>query len=178
MDFCRRYHKCYSYQEEKAKRKEQSKKDRNVRTVLTRKDKVEFFRKRALIAFHPPKDGNCQFRALCFFLRSIGIERSPGNARKRDCKILRRKSKRLTGFPLELFAGQGWADYLTEMNKDSPYGDHITLRAASDIFSVQITVHSSLGVEANTIISPFTGVGVANFYLGHFAEGKGSIMCA
>jgi len=73
---------------------------------------------------------------------------------------------------LELFAGQGWADYLTEMNKDSTYEDHITLRAASDIFSVQITVHSSLGVEATTIISPFTGVGVANFNLGHFAEGQ------
>ena len=58
------------------------------------------------------------------------------------------------------------------MNKDSTYGDHIALRAASDIFSVQITVHSSLGVEANTIISPFTGVGVANFYLGHFAQGQ------
>ena len=27
-------------------------------------------------------------------------------------------------------------------------------------------------MEANTIISPFTGVGVANFNLGHFAEGQ------
>ena len=58
------------------------------------------------------------------------------------------------------------------MNKDGTYGDLITLRAASDIFSVQRTVQSFLGVEANTIISPFTGVGVANFNLGHFGKGQ------
>ena len=74
---------------------------------------------------------------------------------------------------MELFAGQGWAEYLAEMNKDGTYGDHITLQAASNIFSAQITVHSSLGVEATTMISPFTEVGVTNFNLGHFAEGQG-----
>ena len=64
------------------------------------------------------------------------------------------------------------------MNKDGTHGDHITLQAASNIFNVQITVHSSLGVEATTMISPFTEVGVTNFNLGHFAEGQGEIMCA
>ncbi len=59
------------------------------------------------------------------------------------------------------------------MIKEGTYGDHLTLQAASNIFNVQITVHSSLGVEANTMISPFTGAGVANFNLGHFAEGQG-----
>ena len=59
------------------------------------------------------------------------------------------------------------------MNKDGTYGDHITLQATSNIFNVQITVHSSLGVEANTMIAPFTEVAVANFNLGHFAEGQG-----
>ena len=42
------------------------------------------------------------------------------------------------------------------MNEDGTYADHITLQAASSIFSVQITVHSSLGVEENTMIFPFT----------------------
>ena len=79
----------------------------------------------------------------------------------------------LESFPLELFAGQRWSDYLAEMIKDGTYGDHITLQAAANIFNVQFTVHSSLGVEANTVISPFTGHnGVANFNLGHFAEGQ------
>ena len=74
---------------------------------------------------------------------------------------------------MELFVGQGWADYLAEMIKEGTYGDHLTLQAASNIFNAQITVHSSLGLEANTIISPFTGAGVANFNLEHFAEGQG-----
>ena len=59
------------------------------------------------------------------------------------------------------------------MNKDGTYGDLITLQATSNIFNVQITVHSSLGVEATTMISPFTEVVVTNFNLGHFAEGQG-----
>ena len=44
---------------------------------------------------------------------------------------------------------------------------------SSNIFNIQITVHSSLRVEANTIISPFTVVGV-DLNLGHFAEGQGN----
>ena len=79
---------------------------------------------------------------------------------------------------MELFVGQGWADYLAEMSKDGTYGGHISLQAASNIFSLQVTVHSSLGVEANTVISPFTEVGVSNFNLGHFEKGQGEhYMC-
>ena len=55
---------------------------------------------------------------------------------------------------------------LAEMNKEGTYGDHITLQAASNIFNVQITVHSSLGVVANTVIQDT------------LQKGKGSIMCA
>ena len=166
-------------QEEKAKRKEQEQKRqkrlhrKKFRIVLTRKDTLELFGERALIAFDPPKDGNCQFSALCFFLRSIGIERSPETLRREIVKYLRENPNDSEGFPLELFAGQGWADYLAEMNKEGTYGDHITLQAASNIFNVQITVHSSLSVVTNTVIQPFTGAGVAHFNLGHFAEGQG-----
>ena len=168
-----------SSQEEKAKRKEQEQKRKKrlhrkkFHIVLTREDRLEFFRESTPIAFDPPKDGNCQFSALCFFLRRIGIERSPETLRKEIVRYLREHPNDLEGFPLELFASQGWAEYLAEMNKDGTYGDQITLQAASNIFNVQITVHSSLGVEATTMISPFTQVGVTNFNLGHFAEGQG-----
>ena len=77
------------------------------------------------------------------------------------------------GFPLELYAGQAWSHYLAEMIEEGTYGDQITLQAASNLFNVQLTIHSSLGLEGNTIISLFTGVPVANFHLGHFAEGEG-----
>ena len=58
------------------------------------------------------------------------------------------------------------------MNKDGIYGDQITLQAASNIFSVQITVHSSLRLETTTMVSPLTQVGY-KFNLGHFGEGQG-----
>lgn len=77
------------------------------------------------------------------------------------------------GFPLELYAGQAWSHYLAEMIEEGTYGDQITLQAASNLFNVQLSIHSSLGVEGNTIISPFTGVPVANFRPGHLAEGEG-----
>lgn len=41
------------------------------------------------------------------------------------------------------------------------------------IFSMELTTQSSLGFEGNTIISRFTCVPVANFYLGNFAEDEG-----
>lgn len=59
------------------------------------------------------------------------------------------------------------------MNKDESYGDRITLQGASNISMVQLTVHSSLGVEVRTMISPFSEAEVANFNLGQFAKGRG-----
>ena len=88
------------------------------------------------------------------------MERSPETLRKEIVRYLREHRNDLEGFPLEIFAGQGWAEYLAEMNKDGTYRDHITL-------------HSFLGVEATTMISPFSEVEVTNFNLGHFAEGQG-----
>ena len=64
-----------SSQEEKAKQKEQEQKrkkrlhPRKFPTVLSRDDRLEFFREGTPFAFDHPKDGNCQFNALCFFLR-------------------------------------------------------------------------------------------------------------
>lgn len=59
------------------------------------------------------------------------------------------------------------------MNQGGTYGDHITLQAASNLFNVQIILHSSLGEEATVNVSPVTGAAVATFHLGHFAEGNG-----
>ena len=130
-----------SSQEEKARKEQEQKRKKRLhrkkfRIVLTREDRLEFFRESIPIAFDPPKDGNCQFSALCFFLRRTGIERSPEMLRKESVRYLREHPNDLEGFPLELFAGQGWAEYLAEMNKDGTYGDHITLQAALNIFNV------------------------------------------
>lgn len=94
---------------------------KKFRIVLTREDKLQFFRESGLVAFDPPKDGNCQFSVTCFFSRRIGIERSPETLRKEIIRYLRKNTNGPDGFPLELFAGQGWAEYLSEMNKDGTY---------------------------------------------------------
>ena len=123
--------------------------------------------------FNSAGDGNCQLSALCFWLRSIGIERSCENLREEIIKCLRESPSAFHSFPLELYAGQAWSDYLAEMIEDGTNGDQITLQAASNLFNVQLTIQSSLGVEGNAIISPFTGVS-ANFHLvNFFAEGEG-----
>ena len=66
----------------KNKKRQKRLRRKKFRIVLTREDTLELFEERALIAFDPPKDGNCQFSALCFFLRSICIERSPETLRR------------------------------------------------------------------------------------------------
>ena len=95
--------------------------------------------------FDPPKDCNCQFSALCFFLRSIGIERSPETLRREILKYLRENPNDLEGFPLELFAG---------------CLEHFQCSNNCSFFP-------RCGVQ------PVTGAGVAHFNLGHFAEGQG-----
>lgn len=169
-----------SCREDKEKRKKQERKKeeylhrKKYLIPLTSQDRLESLADRGDIAFNPPGDGNCQFSALCFWLRSIGIERTPKTLRREIVRYLRENPNDLEGSPLELFAGQPWSDYLAEMIKDGTYGDHITLQAAANLFNVQLNIHSSLGEEGNTIISPFaTEVAVANFHLGHFAEGQG-----
>ena len=114
-----------SSQEEKAKRKEQVQKKKKrlhrkkFRIVLTRKDRLEFFRESTSIVLEPRR---MAIVSSCFFLRRIGIERSSETLRKEIGRYLREHPNDLEGFPLELFAGQGWAEYLAEMNKDGTYG--------------------------------------------------------
>ena len=51
-------------------------------------------------------------------------------------------------------------------------GDNITLWAAAEPFSVDIAILSSLGPNANTVISPSSGASFAEIHLGHLAKGE------
>lgn len=129
---------------------------------------------RLTIIHNPAGDGNCQFSALCYHLSGIGIYRSAETLRKEIVQYLRNHPYGADGFPLELFIGQPWDQYLSTMENDGTFGDHITLQAVADIFLVQITVYSSLGPAATQVISPHNGINpIAYFSVGHFAEGMG-----
>jgi len=98
-------------QEEKAKRKEQEQKRqkrlqrKKFCIVLTRGHIRVLWRKLSL----PLTLLKTAIVSLvhCFFLRSIGIERSPETLRTKIVKYLRENPNDSEGFPLELFAGQG-----------------------------------------------------------------------
>ena len=121
------------------------------------------------IIFNPPGDGNCQFSALCHGLQKLGVYRSADTLRKEIVNYLYHNPNDLEGFPLELFAGQPWDEYLFSMVNAGTYGDHVTLHAAATIFNINIYISSSLGPDGATLISSpdhaFTTI-----YLGHYAE--------
>ena len=126
-----------------------------------------------LISYDPPKDGNCQFSAVCHELVNIGVFRSAETLRKEIVSFLESHPNSPDGTPLELFAGTPWSQYLRLMARNGTHGDHLTLQAAADIFNIQIVVYSTLGAMATQTISPTNGCPIVTFYLGHFAEGAG-----
>ncbi|KAL9957913.1 hypothetical protein ACROYT_G034868 [Oculina patagonica] len=128
---------------------------------------------RLAVRFDPPKDGNCQFSALCHQLTQIGIFRSPKTLREELVEYLRTHPDGADGFPLELFVSLPWDEYLKSMACDGTYGDHLTLQAAANVFQIQIIVFSTLGPSATQIISPVGGDPLCTVSLGHFAEGAG-----
>ena len=126
-----------------------------------------------LISFDPPKDGNCQFSAVCHELMKMGIFRSAETLRKEIVLFLESNPNSADGTPLELFSGTPWTQYLQLMARNGTFGDHITLQAIANLFNVQLVIYSTLGTLATQTITPVNGCPIATFYLGHFAEGAG-----
>ena len=89
------------------------------------------------ISFDPPKDGNCQFAAICKLLNSIGIHRSNHTMREDIA----------AGTPLQNFTDLPWPTYLSSMSQNGTFGDHITLQAASNLYNVAFHVLSYLGTK-------------------------------
>jgi len=119
------------------------------------------------VLYDPPSDGNCQFSSMAFALRDL------------DQLILSEMMlstilvQTPDGFPMELFAGMPWSQYLNRMQRDGTYGDKITLRAIANIFNIEITVVSTLGQEGLVSIRPEDSEPLSRMILGHFAEGQG-----
>ena len=72
--------------------------------------------------------------------------------------------------PLELFASTLWAEYLHSMVKNGTYGDQITLKAAADLYNIEIVVVSTLGPDTTAVISPSSYIPTARVQLGQYAE--------
>ena len=129
-----------------------------------------------IISYDPPKNGNCQFSAICKFLNSIGIHRSNQTIRDDIVNIvnyLENNPKAADGTPLQNFTDLLWPIYLSSMSQNGTFGDHITLQAASDLYNVEFQVLSSNGTGYATTISPIVANPLCTFTLGHFAENDG-----
>ena len=125
------------------------------------------------VVFNPPGDGNCQFSALAHLLQTVGVFRSEESLRREIVRYLTENPNTQDGFPIELFAGIPWPQYLASMAQNGTYGDHITLQAVANLYNVELVIISTLGPDARTVISPEFSTPFATLVLGHFAEDKG-----
>ena len=141
---------------------------------LTKCDQIEQFTEQGYnVVYDPPGDENCQFSALYFALRNIGLHRSPETLRREVVQHLN-SNDMANGIPLAFFAGVPWEQYLLEMQMDGTYGDEITLRAISNILKhVEIIIVPTLGQGGRVKIVPEKTYPFARITLGHFAEGHG-----
>ena len=110
-----------------------------VSTVQQHREFVDGFP----IARDPPKDGNCQFHALCDQLQNIGIFTTHEKLRD-DIVSYIRDHPRLSNCDtsLENFLTTDINTYLSKMQRNGTYGDHITLTAAAALYTMQIVVIS------------------------------------
>ena len=102
------------------------------------------------VSFNPACDDNCQFSALSWFLRHLDILRSEETLQKEIVDYLNNNPLTQDAFPLELFVGVPWSQYLANISHKGAYGP-----------------------DAQTIISPQNSEPIASFTLGHFAENEG-----
>lgn len=159
---------------EKRKDAKKSIRRESYRIPITREERYEPFLDQGYeVSFNPAGDGNCQFAAVSWFLQTIGIFRSEESLRKEVVEYLSQNPQAQDGFPLELFVGVPWSQYLASMSQNGAYGDQITLQAMADLYNVELIVISSLGQDAQTVISPQHAHPFASYTLGHFAEDDG-----
>ena len=125
------------------------------------------------ITYDPPSDGNCQFNALTHVLSHFGIHRSVQTVREKIVGYLERNQVDNEGWPIELYVGMPFSQYLAEMASEGTYGDELMLRAASNLYNIELSIVSTLGRDARLTISPTTFHPQGTAILGHFAEGCG-----
>ncbi|XVE76153.1 hypothetical protein DITRI_Ditri12bG0150700 [Diplodiscus trichospermus] len=81
-------------------------------------------------------DGNCQFRAL-----SDQLYHTPDNHKYVRQQVVNQLKSHPETY--EGYVPMDYADYLKKMSKRGEWGDHVTLQAAADLYSVRIFVITS-----------------------------------
>ena len=123
-----------------------------------------------------PEGENCMFYALSHQLLTHGIDISHKRIRKRIVDFLstnpslRLGTGRTVNFEDFISHRYGWNSYLSELSMDGTWGDYLTLIAAANVFSIRITVVSSIPDAPVTVIKPVETSRNINIYLDHLHE--------
>ncbi|XP_064630982.1 OTU domain-containing protein DDB_G0284757-like [Lineus longissimus] len=99
-------------------------------------------------------EGNCMFAALVDQLERVGInDFNPRTLRLNIVEFLRRNPRMSDGTELFSFVSgdNSWEEYLSRMSHQGTWGDHLVLRAASEMLKMQIGVISSVSDRPVTI---------------------------
>lgn len=133
------------------------------------------------VRFDPPKDGNCQFSAVSdqlLFRTSVDRKLTAHIIRQEVVNHLTTRPYSQDGSHLSnfVFPITDWNTYLYQMNCNGTFGDGTTLFSVARLYSVQIVVLSSLGVNGTRVFLPegnLYDVSLPVILIGHISEGKG-----
>ena len=106
-------------------------------------------------------------------MQQFGIQRLVQTLRNELVSYLENNPFDNKGFPLDLYIGMPFSEYLKAMASDRTYGDELTLRAAVEVFNIEIVIISSLGRAGQITISSRNFEPQGRIILGHMAEGMG-----
>ena len=137
--------------------------------IPLRSDDVGLFQDSGFqVRLNPVGDGNCQFGAFSDQLREVlGIEHSAQSLRREVVKYLRQINNRIAPF-----VEGNINTYLQGMAEESTFGDHLTLQAIADYYSININVVLPSGVNYCTL-SPQNSLPITTINLGYLPEGQG-----
>ena len=127
--------------------------------------------------FDPPKDGDCQYSAICDQLRKHGIRTTPETLRQDIVSYIETHpylSDPATSIE-NFISGADINTYLGKMACRGTFGDHITLTTAAALYNLQIVVISDNKEFPPRVISK-TGIWCPTerfITVGHTGEGKG-----
>ncbi|XP_022777913.1 OTU domain-containing protein DDB_G0284757-like [Stylophora pistillata] len=118
--------------------------------------------------------GNCMFYALSDQMElALRIKIKHDELRQTLVQYLRKNPKLPNGTTLFHFVHghQSWADYLTYVEQDGAWGDHVILCATANCYKTCIRVVSSLNASHDVILRPQCPVDKSRtLVLGHIHE--------
>ncbi|XP_066015858.1 uncharacterized protein [Pocillopora verrucosa] len=125
--------------------------------ISSNTDPLSDFKRKGYRISNNPGSGNCMFYALSEQLEVVKrVKIHHSELRQSLVQYLREHPKLVDGTDLFHFVDRHttWDGYLTDMEQDGTWGDHVILWAAANCYQIAIHVISSLPGHSEVIINP------------------------